>query len=125
MKRVKISTGILFLLIAISVVIELWISHRCKAMLDDITYVSDNYNTGYKESAVKLAEELEDDWEGFRDFAVIIMKNDKLSEIDRINSRIVYLIKNDSNETNAELMELKNMIESLKKNELPFITTVF
>lgn len=125
MKRVKMSVGILCILVVLSILTELWITRRCKAFIDDISIVSERFDSGDNESAAALAERLEQKWEDFRTPASFLVRNDKLSEIDRINSRIIYLIKSNNDELQSDLSELKHMIENLEKSETPLLTSVF
>ena len=65
------------------------------------------------------------DWESFREKASVLLKYDKLVEIDRLCSRIVHLAENEETEMTAELAELRDMLEMLKSGETPLFTSVF
>ena len=54
-----------------------------------------------------------------------MVKNDKLSEIERICFRILPLIEKDSDEVGAELEELSGMLIALRKGEEPVFASVF
>lgn len=125
MTRVKISAAILGLLIAISFFGSLWVNSRCDAMLSDIAEISRLDEAGYKEDAVRRAKELSREWEDFRTKASVLLKYDKLTETDRICSRIVHLAENDSEELQAELSELNDMLGMLISSETPALTSVF
>lgn len=125
MKRVRMSIGILCILIIISTLTELWITRRCRALVDEISAVSECYDSGERESAEAAAEKLSRKWDDFRKSAAFLVKNDRLSEIDRINSRIIYLIKSNNDELQSDLSELRHMIENLEKSETPLLISVF
>ena len=65
-------------------------------------------------AAYQEAERLEQDWEGFRKGAAVLLDNGKLTEIDRVCSRVVFLVESDSEELHSELMELRHMAEALR-----------
>ena len=70
------------------------------------------------------AKNLEEDWECFRKIAYILIKSDRLSEIDRISTRISYYAENERDELVPELIELHHILEQLRDSETPKITTV-
>ncbi len=125
MKRVRMSIGILCILIIISTLTELWITRRCRALVDEISAVSECYDSGESGAAEVAAEKLGRKWDDFRKTAAFLVKNDRLSEIDRINSRIIYLIKSNNDELHSDLSELRHMIENLEKSETPLLVSVF
>lgn len=124
MTRIKISAGILCTLIIVTIFSGFWISSRCNEMLGTIgevsRFVDEKDTAGAKAAAIRLSSE----WDDFRKKAGIIVKSDKLSEIDRINSRIIYLLENNSDELESELNELESMIILLKTGETPRLTSV-
>lgn len=124
MTRIKISAGILLTLIAASIFSGFWISSRCDRLLDTIETVSVYSEKGDTENAVAAAHKLYEEWNSFRKAASVLIKNDKLSEIDRINARISFLIENSSDELDSEITELKSMIVLLKTGETPVLTSV-
>lgn len=125
MTRVKISAAILGLLIVISYFSSTWVNHRCDAMLSDIADISRLAEEEMKEETVRRAKELSLEWEDFRTKASVLLKYDKLTETDRICSRIVNLAENDSEELQAELSELGDMLGLLRSGETPVLTSVF
>lgn len=125
MTRVKISGGILLLLIIISIFSSVWINRRCNAMLVTVSEISRTVGKGRNDEASECAKRLNADWESFREGASVLLKNDKLTEIDRLYSRIVYLAENEEDEMAAELAELRDMLEMLKSSETPLLTSVF
>lgn len=124
MTRIKISAGILLTLIAASIFSSFWIRSKCDSLLDTIETVIMYSENGDTENAVTAAHKLYDEWNKFRKGASVLVKNDKLSEIDRINARISFLIENGSDELDSEITELKIMIIFLKNGETPVLTSV-
>lgn len=125
MTRVKISAAILGLLVVISFFGSLWVNRRCDIMLNDIADISRLDIEGSKEETVHRAKALSREWEDFRTKASVLLKYDKLTETDRICSRIVHLAENDSEELQAELSELGDMLGLLRSSETPVLTSVF
>ena len=81
-------------------------------------------STGGDEAAVR-AGELSTEWEDFRTKASVLLKYDRLTDVDRIFSRIVHLAENNSEELQSELAELRDMLEIMKSGETPKLTSVF
>ena len=125
MTRVKISAAILLLLVGISVFSSIWINRRCDEMLAEICVIYELEEKGDKDSAAVKARKINSDWESFREKASVMLKYDKLVEIDRLCSRIVHLAEEEGTEMEAELAELCDMLEMLKSGETPLFTSVF
>lgn len=124
MTRIKISAVILCALIIASIVSGVWIDSRCERMLGIIGEISRYVDENDTEKASAAAEKLSENWESFRKAASVLVKNDKLSEIDRINARIIFLLQNGSDELESEITELQSMIFLLKTGETPVLTSV-
>ncbi|MBR6967109.1 MAG: DUF4363 family protein [Ruminococcus sp.] len=122
MTRVKISAVILLLLVGTSAFSGVWVNRRCSRLLREIKLISQSADA--EEKAV-LAEEMNEDWESFREWASVLLKYDKLVEIDRLCSRIVHLTGEEGTEMEAELAELRDMLEMLKSGETPLWNSVF
>lgn len=125
MTRVKISAGILLLLVGISIFSSTWVNRRCDIMLSEIDMIHELAEKGDTESTAESARELNAHWESFREKASVLLKYDRLIEIDRLCSRIVYLAEDEKAEMTAELSELRDMLEMLKSGETPLLTSVF
>ena len=55
----------------------------------------------------------------------MMIKNDRIAEIDRTVAQVEYLAaEHGSDELPAELTELWHMVELMRKNELPTLTSV-
>ena len=124
MTRAKISVGILLLLVAVSVYSSMWVNRRCGDMLSELSHISALAESGENEKAAVLAEKLSTEWEDFRKKASVLLKYDRLVDVDRLCSRIVHLAENDSEELQSELAELRDMLEMMKSSEAPKFTSV-
>lgn len=124
MTRVKICTGILCVMVGMSIFFSVLINKKCRGFIKDTETIWGYYESGNFEKAYLESEKLEDEWENFRSYASVLLHNGKLTEIDRISSRIIYLVENRSEELHSDLTELKHMIESITKGELPAITSI-
>lgn len=125
MTRIKISAGIVCLLIGISIFSGIWINNKCKSLMELSSSAEELFSNDQKEQAIQLTRELETEWEKFRKKAIVLVHNNKLSEIDRLCARVRHLAENDSEELLSELTELKHLLELLKDGEIPKITSVF
>lgn len=124
MTRVRISAGILVLLIGISVFSGIWVNRRCDDMLWEIDKIYELEEKGDIIGAADMSKELDANWESFRETASVMLRYDKLVEIDRLCSRIVHLAAEEDAEMEAELAELRDMLEMLKSGETPRLSSV-
>ena len=125
MTRTKISAVIILLLIGLSVYSSLWVNRRCGDMLEKLGVISELAERGETDEAAVRAGELSTEWEDFRTKASVLLKYDRLTDVDRIFSRIVHLAENNSEELQSELAELRDMLEIMKSGETPKLTSVF
>ena len=124
MTRIKISIGILCIMIGLSIFSAIWINRKCVHMLDETTNIRQLLDDGKTSEAVRCAENLDSEWNVFREKAIMLLRNDQLTEIDCICSGIPYFIENDSDESYAKLMELQHMFVMLKDGEIPSISRI-
>lgn len=124
MTRIKISIGILCIMIGMSIFSAVWVNRKCVHMLAETTNIRLLLDDGKTADAVRCAENLDSEWNDFRAKAVMLLKNDELTEIDCISSGIPYLIENDNDESYARLMELQHMLVMLKDGEIPALSRV-
>jgi hypothetical protein len=123
MTRVKISAGILLFLVAFGVFSGVWMNAGCRRIQRDIGAVSAAARAG--EDCAESAAKLTRDWDRFRGISVMMIKNDRIAEIDRTVAQVEYLAgESGSDELPAELTELWHMVELMRKNELPTLTSV-
>ena len=125
MTRVKISFVILAVMLGTSIFFSVIINSKCGDFMDRTGEIWEFYDSGDHESACKAAQEFEDEWEKFRRYSSVMIDNEKLTDIDRISSRVIYLAEGDSEELHSELMELRHMVESLKKSEMLLPESIF
>lgn len=125
MTRVSISIGILVLLIGIGIWSGVWVDRRCDKMLSRIDIIAEERKAGNYAKAKEEAAGMADDWKDFRLKALVVLKNSKLSEIDRVCSRIESLSGTDSLDAETESAELRHMLYSLKNAETPYFSSVF
>lgn len=125
MTRIKISTAILCLLIAISIFSGIWINGKCKSLIELSLQAEEFFSSDEKEKAIEVTKRLETEWEDFRSVAAVLIQNNKLSEIDRICARIKHLAENDSEELLSELTELEHILDLLRNGEIPKINSIF
>lgn len=124
MTRIKISAGILCILVGISIFFAVWINKRCSYMLDEITVICQLLDDGKNSQAMQRAEDLDNEWNSFRKTATVMLKNNELTEVDCISSGIPYLIENDNDESYARLMEFEHMLTMIKDGEIPSVTRI-
>jgi len=122
--RVKISAAILGLLLLASIVSGVWVNVRCGRLISAADRVAELYEGGASGEAVAEAKALEQDWESFRIIASVLIRSDRLSEVDRICTRISYYAENGRDELVPELIELHHILEQLRDGETPKATTV-
>ena len=125
MTRTKISAVIILLLIGLSVYSSLWVNRRCGEMLEKLGVISELAERGETDEAAVRAVELSAEWEDFRTKASVLLKYDRLTDVDSIFSRIVHLAEYNSEELQSELAELRDMLEIMKSGETPKLTSVF
>ena len=123
MMRVKLSAGILLVLVAAGVFSELYTARGCRRIERDISAVETSLTGGG--DAADSARQLGHDWDGFLRVSVMLLRSDRLMEIDRTVARIVRQSENgDTGELPAELSELRSMVELVRESELPHITSI-
>ncbi|WP_295087664.1 DUF4363 family protein [Ruminococcus sp.] len=125
MTRVRLSAAILLIMIAFSTFTCVWMNHCCDDMLGDINKICILAEKGEIDALPEGARELGKKWEHFINTASVLLKYDKLIEIDRIIARIIQLAEKDGDELKAEISEFRKLLEMLKKGETPLITSVF
>ena len=125
MTRVKISVCLLTIMVAVSIFSGIWVNKRCISLSEKAMAVSEAFANGDIDSAAEEAEKLEAEWEDMRIKATVLLKYDKRSEIDRIVSHTEIIAKEHSDELLPQMAELIHMLDILRKNEVPYFTSVF
>ncbi|MCQ2489972.1 MAG: DUF4363 family protein [Ruminococcus sp.] len=124
MTRVKISAAILSLLILTGIISGTWVNIECSRLIALADETAELYGSGASAEAAAAAEKLERAWESFRKAAVMLVKNERLSEADRICMRIGFYAKNGYDELIPELIELHHVLEQIRDGETPMPSTV-
>ena len=115
----------ILVMVGISIFSGIWVNKRCGEMSDTAVTIMQAYNEGDREKALAEAEKLENEWEDFRGKASVLLKYDKLYETDRLTSHIEVMVRNDSDEVMQQMAELVHMLDILRKNETPILSSVF
>ena len=121
MKRVKLCSVILVVLITITIGTLFIIQKKCaelKELANQTLILYENKNT---EEALKKAEELNRAWDKHYKFFHCCVKNDKLYNINSEIAKIAPLIKNNDDQVISELNSLIYELDFLCKNETPYI----
>ena len=123
MTRIKISAGILLSFVVLSIFTSLWVNRRCDELLSLTERVEEAY-INEDAAAAELSAELESRWKEFRKGAAILLNNEKLTDPERLISRIVYLVGQHSPELQTVLEELRHLIRQLQHGEKPVLTSI-
>ena len=121
MKRVKLCSVILVVLITITIGTLFIIQKKCaelKELANQTLILYENKNT---EEALKKAEELNRAWDKHYKFFHCCVKNDKLNNINSELAKIIPLIENNDDQVISELNSLIYELDFLCKNETPYI----
>lgn len=113
MIRVKISVGVLLLVIAIGALSHFWIRHRCSELTGQARTALEYMENDNFPAAKQLMDELADDWSRLRKGAGVFVRENKLLEADRVCGRIVKLKNDGSGEAEAELSELTELLANI------------
>ena len=125
MTRVKISIIIMAALTAVSIFSCLWVGRKCVILTAEAEAVSSAFEAGDTEKAKDSAEELSNDWEKFRSAAAVLLKYERLFEVDRIVSHLRPMIDHDEEEVLPQIDELIHMLDIIRRNEIPYPDSVF
>ncbi len=113
MTRLKMSIGILLILLCLSLTSGKWTQRRCTEMQQLIIQAAEETENGDNKAAEKTSAELCRQWESFRTWASLIIKNDMLREIDRLCARLPELAEHEDS-FGSDLSELNVLVEDLK-----------
>ncbi|MDE5764182.1 MAG: DUF4363 family protein [Ruminococcus sp.] len=118
MTRIKISLGILLLLIAVSIFSGQWINKSCRNLMNISSHAEEIFSQGDIQQTLEITRQLEKEWEHFSSKAKIFIRSNKLSDIDRLCARINNLAENQSEELTAELKEFSHLVNLLRNVEV-------
>ena len=126
MIRLKISIGILAILIIFCTVSEIFINKSCDSMVEKISELESMADSeNLSEELEKSVDKLEKKWDSFKSKAVFLARGDKLTDASFTLSRILPLIEEKSDELKAELSQLKSEINHIKESENLFFSNIF
>lgn len=126
MIRLKISIGILAILIIFCTVSEIFINKSCDSMVEKISELESMADSeNLSEELEKSVDKLEKKWDSFKSKAIFLARSDKLTDASFTLSRILPLIEEKSDELKAELSQLKSEINHIKESENLFFSNVF
>lgn len=124
MIRIKISFGIILMIIALGISGFFVLKHKTNdviAIIDETRAFSENENF---DEALKTVDKLMEKWEKFHTYASIFINNDKISAVQNSISRLKSLIKNKSDEIDAELDTAKSALKWIIESEIPKWTNI-
>ena len=124
MTRVKISAAILLLLVGISVLSGIWTDRNCRRLSSEAQEISETLEAGNINDAENKAALLCRDWKRFRTRAALVVRYDKLMETDRIAAHFDGASKPFDDDVLPELAEFRYMLNIIRRNELPFLTSL-
>lgn len=126
MIRLKISIGILAILIIFCTVSEIFINKSCDSMVEKISELESMADSeNLSEELEKSVDKLEKKWDSFKSKAIFLARGDKLTDASFTLSRILPLIEEKSDELKAELSQLKSEINHIKESENLFFSNIF
>lgn len=124
MTRLKISIFVILILTGVSIFSCVWIDKKCTSLMELANYAEELYKQGEAEKAIEVTEKLQKKWESFRIGATVFVRDNKLTEVDRLVARVRHLTENESEELLSELTELYHLLDLLKNGEMPKGTSV-
>jgi hypothetical protein len=125
MTRVKISAAVLTALVIMSIISGIWVNRCCNRLIEQLEQLETAVSLDDIENAEETAAVFSNSWENFRRTAAVTVRSDKLTELERLNSRIFPLLECGSEEITAEIEEMSSLIEVLRDGEKPLLTSIF
>ncbi|MBQ9894111.1 MAG: DUF4363 family protein [Ruminococcus sp.] len=125
MTRMIMSGCILVTLLVMSIFSCMTVDRNCREIEQSTDKIWELYTSGDVQGAKDEAAELEARWEKVRSTYAVLVNNGRLNEMDRVTSRIYYLVENDSRELHSELTELEHISKGLRAGETPKLTSIF
>ncbi|MBP7187994.1 MAG: DUF4363 family protein [Ruminococcus sp.] len=111
MTRVRISVGIILLLVGVSIFSGIWADRKKALLTAEAKQVSEAFESGRTEDARKYAHILCRDWEDTRKKASFFVKYDRLLELDRIAAHFESMAETGDDELLPQIAEFIHMIE--------------
>lgn len=124
MKRIRISAGILALMIALSVFFNYRVTKQCEKLINLVELTEESVNSDDNLKALQYAEEFTEKWKRFRNEGAVMVRGDKISDVESCYIKIIPLLETENDELFAQLAELKNILIRIKTSELPTIYNI-
>ena len=94
-------------------------------MIAETSEIAQQYMEGDIAAAQETAVMLENDWNSFNAIASVLLRNERLTEAERIVSRIGLMTEFDEKEVIPQTSELIKLLDTLRKGEIPCLNTIF
>lgn len=125
MRRVKLCSLILLSIIVLSIGSVLFLNHKCNQVLSQISAVEVLYEKKKTAEALEKTDELCRLWNQTYKILSILVKNDKLSDINGIMARLRPLLEENNEEVAAELQSAAHQLDVIRKTEFPYLHNIF
>lgn len=114
----------MFLLVGISLFSGIWTDSNCHSLSAEAQEISEALEAGNIADAEKKAALLCRDWKRFRTRAALVVKYDKLMDTDRKAAHFDVASKPFDDDILSELAEFRYMLDIIRRNELPYLTSL-
>lgn len=94
-------------------------------MIAETSQIAEQSINGDTKAAQNTALLLENDWERFNSVASVLLRNEKLTEAERIVSHLRLMTEFDEKEVIPQTAELTELLDTLKMSEFPCPNTIF
>lgn len=111
MTRVRISVGIILILVEFSIFSGIWADRKKKLLTAEARQISEAFESGRTVDAREYARILSRDWEDTRKKASFFVKYDRLLELDRIAAHFEPMAESGDDELLPQIAEFIHMIE--------------
>lgn len=124
MGRVKLCFGILIAIIVLSIVGILIIDHKTDNVIKMIEKTKAYSDSGETQKALDSVGEVEALWEKYHKTASVVVRNDKISDVQNAISRLRPLIEKENDELNAEFANAIQGLKWIVESEIPRLTNI-
>ncbi len=124
MGRVKLCFGIIIAIIILSTAGIFVIDYKTDGVIKLIERTKAYSDAGDTEKALESVDSLEKVWEKYHKIASIVVRNDKISDVQNAISRLRPLIEKENDELNAEYECAKQALEWIVESEMPLWTNI-
>jgi seryl-tRNA(Sec) selenium transferase len=123
MTRIKISAGIMILLILTCAFSTYFTEKKYLRLESMLESLQEEISNG--EYNISAADELSKYWERVYQFSSLFVRSEKINTLQNIFPKITPWVENHSAELNAELENLKQRVKSLYEEERPLLKHIF